>query len=181
MSVNIKISNLNYLQNTNIKAGKGDFEGYKVAEALNDVGNAVGNVAIQTASDPTGAPNVPPNIGGFNAQHIGGGMLNFSFTDQSKVPRAVEYIAELADNPGFSSSEYVHFAAHKNGSVPVPNGIWWLKGYSQLKFGGPPSKPVVTGPIRVTGSIYTQRLAGQGAAAAPPGTSGQGAGLNVTK
>jgi hypothetical protein len=181
MSVKIVIPNLNYLQNTNIKSGKGDFEGYKVAEALDALGNATGNVANQTATDPTGANKVPANIGSFNAQHIGGGMLNFSFVDQSSVQRAVEYVAELADNPGFSGSEYVHFAAHKNGTVPVPNGNWWMKGYSQYKFGGPPSKPVVAGPIRVSGSSYSKRLPGQGAAAASPGTSGQGAGLTVSR
>jgi hypothetical protein len=180
-AVKVIVRNLNYLQNTNIKGGRGDFEGYKVAEAFNDVGDAIGNVAKQTASDPSGAPVNPSPIGGFQAIHLGSGMLNFSFTDNGTVQRAVDYVAELSDNPGFSNSEYVHWGPHKNNSVPVPNGNWYLKGYSHYRYGGLPSKPVVVGPIIVSGSIYSARLAGQGCGVAKPGTTGQGAGLTVSR
>jgi hypothetical protein len=181
MSVKVNIRNLGYLQNTNIKAGKGDFEGYKVAEAFDDVGSAAGNIANQVASDPSGANVTPATIGGIQAVHHGAGLVDFAITDNGKVQRAVDYVVELADNQGFSNSRTIHFSPSRNGSTVVPNGNWYLKAYHQYRFGGVPSSPIVTGPIRVTGSVDAKLLPGQGAGVAKPGTTGQGAGLTISR
>jgi hypothetical protein len=171
MSVKVQIKNLGYIQKTD----------FKYAEAFEDVGNAVGNVANQTASDPTGANNTPAPIGGIQAQHLGNGILDFAITDNGAVQRAVDYVVELANNPGFSNARTVHFSPSRNGTVTVPNGNWYLKGYHQYRFGGRPSRPIVTGPINVTGSVNGILLDGQGCGVAAPGTTGQGAGLTISK
>src|SRR5580658_10676978 len=109
------IRNLSYLQNVKITRGFGEFDGWKLGEALSDVGTSVGNVANQIAASPDGGPITPPPIGKFQAVHLGNGIVNFSITDGSKIQRAIDYVVELADNSGFSNSEVVHFSPARNG------------------------------------------------------------------
>lgn len=175
------IRNLPYLQNIRITEGHGSLEGYKLAEALDDVGSSVGTVANQLGANPDGVNVIPPNIGSLLAAHHGNGLLDFSIIDNGQIQRAVDYVIELADNSGFANPRVIHYSPSRNGQTVVPNGAWWLKGYSQYRHGGPPSRPVIYGPISVAGSVNATLLAGQGCAVAKPGTTGQGAGLTIVR
>lgn len=182
MSVKTNIRNLNYLQNTSIRAGRGELEGYKLSEAFDDVGNAIGNVANQTASDPNGTDITPSPIGGIKAIHHGSGLMDISITDNGKIQRAVDYVVEMSDNQNFSNSRVIHFSPSRNVTpFTLPNGNWYFKGYHQYRFGGPPSKPVVSGPVKVTGSVDAALLPGQGCGVARAGSTGEGAGLTVSR
>jgi hypothetical protein len=178
---NLHIRNQAYLQKVNIQQGKGSLEGQKLSEAFDDVSSAIGNVHNQLASNPEGINVVPPKIGTVQAQHLGAGMLNFAITDNGKIQRAIDYFVEIADNPGFSGAEVIHSSPSRNGHVPVPNGTWYVKAYSQYKFGGTPSQPLTTGPINVSGSQYGTRLPTQGCGTGTPGATGQGAGTVISR
>jgi hypothetical protein len=178
MSIRPTIRNLSYLQKINTP----QLAGYKLAEAFEDLGDSVGNVANQVASSPDGSDITPPKIGQVQAQHVGGGALDIAITDNSKVQRAVEYFVEYAPNPGFSGSRYLHLVSSRNGTVMVPNGRWYVKAYSQYRFGGPPSEAITSGPISVTGSVVTQALlATQGCGTGQPGQTGTGAGTEISR
>ena len=182
MAPNVTIRNRGYIQNVKISPNQGTLEGYKIAEAFDDVGGAVSNVANQLASSPDGTPITPPNVGAFQAKHIGSGTLHFSITDNGKIQRAINYVVELSDNPSFSNSQYVHFSPSRNGFVPnLPNGSWYMKAYSQYQHGGPPSSPVVHGPIVVAGSSSTGLLSSQGSGTGAPGQTNQGAGVSISR
>lgn len=172
------IRNLPYLQKINIPG----LEGHKLAEAFDDLGNGIGNISNQMASNPDGRQITPPKISSVQAQHLGAGILNFAIVDNAaQLQRAVDYTVEISPNSGFSSSETIHFSPSRNGHVPVPNGKWYVKAYSQYRYGGGPSESLITGPISVTGSPYGSRLGGQGCGTAAPNATGQGAGSQITR
>ena len=175
--MNLNIRNKSYLQRVSLRG----FDGVKLSEAFDDVGKGVDNVAAQMGADPNGSPRVPPSIAKLEAQHLGNGILDFAITDNGTVNRAIDYVVELADNPNFSGARTVHFSPSRNGTAMVPNGDWYLKAYSQYRLGGPPSGALTSGKVTVTGSASKSLFGTQGCGAAPANTTGQGAGLTVSR
>lgn len=181
MAPKITIRNHSYLQSVQIVGGKGSLDGYKLSEALTDVATASANLASQMASSPDGTDITPPKIGNLQAVHLGNGILNFAITDGGQIQRAIDYVVELANNPGFSGSETIHFSPSRNGRTIVPNGTWYVKAYSQYRLGGPPSAGVTQGPILVSGSVNASLLPSQGCGTGQPGQTGAGAGTSVSR
>lgn len=176
------IRNLPYIARVRVTKGVGDFDGSKLADALEDIQNTSGNVANQIAANPDGVDIVPPKIGGFNVVHLGNGVVDFAITDGGTIQRAIDYIVEASSNSAFSGSRVVHFSPSRNPApFPLPMGNWWFKAYSQYRHGGPPSVPIVVGPVGVSGQITSGLLGTQGCGVALPGSTGQGAGTTISR
>jgi len=180
MTVKVNVRNSAYIKGLNISQGKGDLQGWKLGEAMDDLASASGNIANQIASNPSGTDVVPPNVAQLKVQHWGAGQIEFQITDNSPVQRAIDYVVEAADNPQFQNSHIVHVSPSRNGTVIRPNGNWWFKAYSQYRFGGPPSSPIVAAPVTVTGgqnaAIYPTQGAGTNS-----GSTNQGVGLKISR
>lgn len=181
MTVKINVRNSAYIKSLNISQGKGDLQGWKIGEAMDDLASASGNIANQIASSPDGTDITPPNISQFKVQHWGGGQVEFQFVDNGPVQRAVDYVVESADNAQFQNSHVVYFSPSRNGTTLRPNGNHWFKGYSQYRHGGPPSAPIVSAPITITDGQSATLFPSQGAGTANPGSTNQGAGLKISR
>ena len=171
----INIRHLGAIQHSAVIRGEGDIQGHLIATAFTDVASAVGTVAQALSNNPSGSPNTAPSVAAVQAQHVGAGVIEVAITHNGAQSGTV-YHAEIANNQGFNNTRYFMGTSSRNGQITVPNGVYYVKTYSQYPFGGPASKPVVTGPIQVSGSGVTALLPSQGSGSGKPGQTGVGSG-----
>ncbi len=63
-------------------------------EAFDDVSSGINSLANQLGADPNGADVIPANVAQVQAQHLGNGLVDVAITDNSNVPRAIDYHVE---------------------------------------------------------------------------------------
>lgn len=155
----------------------------RVAEAIDDLLKGHDNVAAQLATNPNGANVIPENIAQIQAKHLGNGLVDFSITDNSSVSRAIEYHVEYDTSPSFTNPRGLSLGPWRNGSVPMPNGIYYVRAYSQYPAGGPPSKPIsAQGTVVVSNSATLPLLTSQGSGTGNPHAGGGfGSGKTITR
>jgi len=173
----IRIKTRNAIQT----APLGKLEGHIVAKALDDLNSGVGTVANRLANDPNGTEVIPTNIAGVSAKHLGNGLVDIAINDPSLIQSAISYHVEYDTNPNFTSSRYAFLGPSRNHTITLPNGIYYIKAYSQYQYGGSPSNGKVTGPIVVQGSASGTLLATQGSGTGNPGQSNQGHGTQIKR
>lgn len=155
----------------------------RVGEAIDDLLTGHSNISAQLASDPNGANIVPANVAQVSAQHLGNGLVDVALTDNSEVSRAISYFVDVDSSPNFTANPRTYTNGPvRNISMTLPNGTWYLQGYSQYQHGGPPSTPVrFPQPIVVSGSASLPLLPAQGGGTGAAGRAGQGAGPTVSR
>jgi hypothetical protein len=152
-------------------------------EAFDDVSSGINSLANQLGADPNGADVIPANVAQVQAQHLGNGLVDVAITDNSNVPRAIDYHVEYDTSPAFTNPRGQTLGPWRNGQFTLPNGTYYVRGYSQIRTGGPPSSPVNAQiPVVVTGSATQPLSVSQGSGTGKPNTGGgAGAGKTITR
>jgi hypothetical protein len=155
----------------------------RTGEAFDDIVSGTSNLAAQLSADPGGADITPANVAQVTAQHLGNGLVDVAIVDNSSISRAINYHVEYDTSPSFSvNPRGQSLGPWRNGSVTLPNGTWYVRGYSQYPNGGPPSAPIVNpSPITVTGSAALPLLSSQGSGTGKAGQGGSGSGKTLTR
>jgi len=156
----------------------------RVGEAMDDLLRGSNNVAAQLSTDPNGADIVPANVGQVQAQHLGAGQIDIAITDNSSISRAINYFAEYSQDPNFTNPYTLPMGPSRNNhTLILPNGTWYVRGFSQYPAGGSPSSPVnAPRPIVVSGSSAVPLFPSQGSGTGLPSTGGgSGAGKTVSR
>jgi hypothetical protein len=155
----------------------------QTGECFDDVSKGVNNLAANLGADPNGADVTPADVAQLKAQHLGNGLVDVALVDNSSLARAISYFVDADTSPNFTSNPRTYTNGPvRNISMTLPNGTWYLQGYSQYANGGPPSKPVrFPTPILVTGSATQPLLDSEGSGTGRPGAAGQGAGKALTR
>jgi len=173
----VTLKNQNYLRSVR----DGHIEGHKIAENFDSVNEGIGNISNRLANDPSGGIVVPPNIASVSAKHLGNGQIDVAITDNGQIQSAIGYHVEYSTNSSFTNSRYEYLGPSRNKVIVLPNGSYYIKAYSQYRYGGPPSSPFITGPIHVTGSASGSLLTSQGSGTGRAGESGVGYGKVISR
>lgn len=156
-------------------------KGFQVAEAFDDMAIAVQNIAVQIAAQPNGATLTPPNISAVNVQSSGM-LVDITIEDNGPIGRAINYHVEYDTVPSFSNPRGADLGAWRNFTIPLPNGTYYFRAYSQYAAGGPPSAAVncASNPIVVGGGVVLALLKSQASGTAFPDEGGAaGAGKEI--
>lgn len=148
-------------------------KGFQVAEALDDLKTALENMAVQLATQPNGAPLTPPDISAVNVQSSGI-LVDITIVDNGAIGRAINYHVEYDTVPSFSNPRGADLGAWRNFTLPLSNGNYYFRAYSQYQAGGPPSNPVncAANPIVVGGGVALALLSSQASGTSDPDTGG---------
>jgi hypothetical protein len=114
----------------------------------------VENIAFQLAAQPNGAIQTPPDIAALNVQSSGM-LVDLTIVDNGAIGRAISYHVEYDTTPSFSNPRGVELGAWRNYTLPLSDGAYYFRAYSQYSAGGPPSNPVncASNPIVVGGGV----------------------------
>jgi hypothetical protein len=155
----------------------------RVGEAISDHLIGTNNISAQLATNPNGPDVIPAPVAQVQAQHLGNGLVDVAITDNSDIARAINYHIEYDTSPNFTSNPRgTLLGPYRNGQFTLPNGTWYVRGFSQYPAGGPPSAPIAfPQPVVVTGSAALPLLNSQGSGTGRPGQAGQGAGKTVSR
>jgi len=141
----------------------------RLAEALDDVMNAVTTVARQTNAHPTAEPAAPPPISALNVV-AAGGIFEAALTDNAPVSRGIHYFLEYSTTPAFVQPVVVDLGTSRNWRQTLGNLTLYFRAYSQYSTSGP-SAPVYFGP-----AAGPTPVAGGGAVSGPAPLPSAGSG-----
>jgi len=157
----------------------GPNEARMLGEALEDITKHITNMNTALALNSDGSTATPPPINNISvtAQN---GLHQISITDNNSLFRPINYFAEYSPSPSFSNAHTIDLGSSRNHVISLGNQPVYWRAYSQYKFGGAPSAPVVHGnsikPTQVTATYVNANLSVSGPAI--PISSGSGTSTN---
>lgn len=100
-----------------------------VAEALDSIAAALGNVATQTTATmfgKTAAPTGPSNVNVTSS----GGIFDIAITDNSPVQRGINYFVEYSESPSFVKPIIIDLGQARNYRTFLGNKTLFFRAYS---------------------------------------------------
>jgi hypothetical protein len=148
----------------------------RLAEALQKVQDAINQMALQTASSPSGPMPTPaqPTSLSVNAS---GGIFDIAITDNNPANSklAPDYFLEYSTTSNFAQPTVIHLGPARNHRVNLGNQVLYWRAYAQHGRSSDPSPPVYFGS-----QVTPTPVAGGGAAAGPAPQASNGSGTAPT-
>ncbi len=157
----------------------GPNEARMLGEFMEDVSKHLTNMNNSLALNSDGSPATPPPINSISVDSQDG-IHQVTITDNNNILRPINYYVEYSNKSNFENSHVVDIGSSRNTRLNLGNIPLYFRAYSQYKFGGGPSKPVVHGnsinPTVSTATYQNSNLAVTGPAI--PISSGSGTSTN---
>ncbi|MDE2099617.1 MAG: hypothetical protein KGL39_20360 [Patescibacteria group bacterium] len=153
----------------------------RLYEALSDLDQQGGVLEQQVNGNRTGQPLPPPAIDGVTVTGQNG-HFHVQIQHSAQIYRGIQYYAEFADNPGFTSPHTIHMGDSREHTQFLGNGTYYWRAYAAYSSSGPGAPAYHGGaanpqPVSGGGSIGGPKLLapqGSGTGSAGEGLSGPG-------
>ena len=147
----------------------------------------VGTIGPIPAPTPVNTTQVKGTLSN-NVLSVPGEILHWTHTHNAPIQRGIQYVTEIATDPGFTDPHPVDTGSSRSGFISLPTNNdggqpvgYYLRVTAQYP-GGVPSKPTIygglQGPTKIVmgGTTNMTLLASQSGGTAAPGQGGQGLG-----
>ena len=160
-----------------------------MAIGLQRIEDAINNLGVNVAADPTGTVDAPSPIQGLTIR-ASGGLVHMAISDNNQIQRGIEYFVEHDTNPAFMQPQVEHLGTSRQRMVTLPaktdsgaDQQFYFRAYSQYR-GGLPSKPIHFGgttptPVSVGGTTQLTLIPSTGSGTAPNNGSRGGSGFGT--
>lgn len=157
--------------------------GELLGNALLRIQNGANDLAIKLGAAMNSTLPAPNPVNSVNVASNGGNLVHVTITDNTEKQKNLQYFVEHANNPGFAGAYVEHLGASRHRILNLPQGTWYVRGFSQL-LGSFPGEKVNFGgvtptPIVVSSGSNLTLLPSPGSGTAQPDGSEPGFGLGV--
>lgn len=163
--------NLSYFKNLSFP-GAPDF-GTKLAEWMEQTGQAFNNIEQQNNSNATGEPQTPPAVNSLNVSAANGHFQIAINHEGAEFYRGVNYFVEHSATPNFTDPHIVDMGTSRNANLFLGNTTRYFRAYAAYPGSGP-------GPLVYHGGGAQPRpVSGGGTVPGAPFTASQGSGTGT--
>lgn len=168
------VRNLDYIRALKVSDEKGRtvLDGARLYETISDIIQQHQATTQQGNHNPAGEPLPPPPIDGVNVTGQNG-HFHIQIQHRAEIYRGIQYYAEFADNPGFSSPHTIHMGDSREHTQFLGNGTYYWRAFAAYA-SSPPSAPAYHG-----GAGSPQPVSGGGGVGGPALLAPQGSGTGI--